>query len=126
MRFVTDFEPKVVVLEQELWIALSSGHRLAARIWLPENAAARPVPALLEYLPYRKRDMSRTRDEPTHHYLAGHGYASARVDLRGTGDSFGVMDDEYTEQEHDDALENGRRRRPSDFCRRRCAGVTTG
>ncbi|MDH3453025.1 MAG: CocE/NonD family hydrolase, partial [Gammaproteobacteria bacterium] len=62
-----------------------------------------PVPALLEYLPYRKRDFMRVRDEPMHHYFAGHGYASVRVDIRGSGESDGVITDEYTEREHDDA-----------------------
>jgi putative CocE/NonD family hydrolase len=38
-----------------------------------------------------------------HHYFAGHGYASVRVDLRGAGDSEGVILDEYTKEEHDDA-----------------------
>ncbi|MBS37957.1 MAG: peptidase S15 [Thiotrichales bacterium] len=105
MKIKTKFPRRVEVREHEQWIPLSSGYRLAARIWLPEDAESDPVPALLEYLPYRKRDMTRPGDEPKHHYYAGHGYASVRVDLRGAGDSFGVMDDEYTLQEHDDCLE---------------------
>ena len=105
MNIVSDFPRAVKVLEQDVWIPLASGHKLAARIWLPEDAEADPVPALLEYLPYRKRDGTRGGDEPKHHYFAGHGYGSVRVDMRGAGDSFGVMDDEYTQQEHDDALE---------------------
>jgi putative CocE/NonD family hydrolase len=40
-----------------------------------------------------------------HHYFAGHGYAAVRVDLRGSGDSDGLLRDEYLKQEHDDALE---------------------
>ena len=80
------------------------GCRLAARIWLPEDAEASPVPAILEYIPYRKRDFTRARDEPMHYYFAGHGYAAVRVDLRGSGDSDGLLADEYTEQEHDDAV----------------------
>ena len=36
--------------------------RLAARIWLPEDAEANPVPAILEFLPYRKRDGTSERD----------------------------------------------------------------
>lgn len=91
------------VIENE-WIALADGTQLAARIWLPADALHRPVPALLEYLPYRKRDFMRRRDGPLHHYFAGHGYASIRVDIRGTGDSDGLILDEYTEQEHEDAL----------------------
>lgn len=68
---------------------MPDGCRLAARIWLPEDAESHPVPAILECMPYRKRDFTRLRDEPLHHYLAGHGYASIRLDLRGSGDSDG-------------------------------------
>ena len=64
MRIVTEFEREVRVLERDVWIPLACGERLAARIWLPADAEARPVPALLEYLPYRKRDMTRAGDEP--------------------------------------------------------------
>ena len=78
---------------------------LAARIWLPEDADKQPVPAILEYLPYRKRDGTYERDALTHPYLAGHGYASVRVDLRGSGESSGLLFDEYAKQEQDDGLE---------------------
>ena len=105
MKTVTEFPREVRVLEEGVWIPVSGGVRLAARLWLPADAEHDPVPALLEYLPYRKRDMTRGRDEPMHHYFAGHGYASVRVDLRGAGDSFGVMHDEYAKQEQDDAVE---------------------
>ena len=105
MKVLAEFPRKVRVLEEGVWIPVSGGERLAARIWLPEDAERDPVPALLEYLPYRKRDMTRARDEPIHHYFAGHAYASARVDLRGAGDSFGLMRDEYEKIEQDDALE---------------------
>src|SRR5574339_80170 len=86
------------------WITMSDVCRLAARIWLPADAEAAPVPAILEYIPYRKRDFTRPRDEPMHHYFAGHGYAAVRVDLRGSGDSDGLLLDEYLKQEQDDAL----------------------
>ncbi|MDT9091794.1 CocE/NonD family hydrolase, partial [Escherichia coli] len=58
-----------------------------------------------EYIPYRKRDYMRGRDEAMHPWFAGHGFAAVRVDLRGSGDSEGIMLDEYTRREHDDALE---------------------
>jgi putative CocE/NonD family hydrolase len=103
-RIVSAFPRAVRVIENE-WIPLADGTRLAARLWLPEDAAQNPVPALLEYLPYRKRDSMRLRDDPMHGYFAGHGYASVRVDIRGTGDSDGPIDDEYMKQEQDDALE---------------------
>ncbi len=90
---------------ENFWIPMSDGVKLAARMWIPLDAEKKPVPAVLEYLPYRKRDGTIVRDALTHPYLAGHGYAAIRVDMRGNGDSEGVMLDEYTKQEQDDALE---------------------
>ena len=87
------------------WIPMSDGNRLAARIWLPACAKERRVAAVMEYIPYRRRDLSRSRDEPMHRYFAEHGYASLRVDLRGSGDSDGLLEDEYTRQEWDDGVE---------------------
>ena len=75
-------------------------HLAAAR-----TPTADPVPAILEYLPYRKRDGTYERDALTHPYLAGHGYAAVRVDIRGCGESDGLLSDEYAQQEQDDALE---------------------
>ena len=51
-------------------IPLSDGTRLSARIWLPADAETNAVPAILEYIPYRKRDFTRTRDETLHRYFA--------------------------------------------------------
>lgn len=97
--------PREVQEIENQFMTLSDGTRLAMRMWLPKDAASRPAPALLEYLPYRKRDGTVVRDALTHPYLAGHGYACVRVDIRGNGDSEGLMDDEYTAQELDDAVE---------------------
>ena len=104
MTIVTRFSNSVRRVEH-FWITLKDGVRLSARMWLPEDAETNPVPAILEYIPYRKRDGTRGRDEPMHHYFAGHGYAAVRVDLRGTGESDGLLDDEYTQQELDDGCE---------------------
>ncbi len=104
MKTVTTFPHKVREIEN-IWISLSDGTRLAARMWLPENANENPVPAILEYIPYRKRDVTAYRDSITHPYFAGHGYACVRVDLRGSGESDGVLLDEYLEQEQQDGLE---------------------
>ncbi|TPJ36141.1 CocE/NonD family hydrolase [Mesorhizobium sp. B2-8-3] len=103
IRVVTDFPRKVREIEN-LWIPMPDGVKLAARIWLPQDAEADPVPAILEYLPYRKRDGTVERDALTHPYFAGHGYAGVRVDMRGTGDSEGVCKGEYLKQEQDDCL----------------------
>jgi len=84
---------------------MPDGCRLSARIWMPEDAEENPVPVILEHLPYRKRDGTVVRDCFTHPWLAGHGYACLRVDMRGNGDSEGLMDDEYTPQELQDACD---------------------
>ena len=94
-----------IIVDENLGIILSDGCRLSARTWIPENAHKFPVPAILEYLPYRKRDGTIARDELTHPYFAKRGYASIRVDIRGNGDSQGIMLDEYTSQELNDAVE---------------------
>jgi putative CocE/NonD family hydrolase len=93
------------VVRDPVWIPLSDGTRQCARIWLPADADADPVPAILEYLPYRKDDVHAIEDSTIHPYYAAAGYAAVRVDMRGSGDSEGVMGDEYTTQEHADALE---------------------
>ena len=91
--------PHAVRAIENVWIPMPDGVRLAARIWMPESAEQDPVPAILEYIPYRKRDLTRHRDSTVHPYFAGHGYASVRVDIRGSGDSEGVLEDEYLERE---------------------------
>ena len=52
--------------------------------------------------PYRKGDGTEARDATRYPYIAGHGYACVRLDLRGSGDSEGLIEDEYTAQEQDD------------------------
>ena len=104
MDIVTQFPRQLREIEN-LFITLSDGCRLAARIWLPADAERNPVPAILEYLPYRKRDGTAERDHLTHPYFAGNGYACIRVDMRGSGESDGLLDDEYLKQEQDDCLE---------------------
>jgi len=102
---VTEGLPREHELVENTWIPLSDGTRLAAKLWLPKGAEQAPVPAILEYIPYRKRDFTAPRDQLVHPYFAGHGYASVRVDLRGSGDSEGVLRDEYLQQELEDGVE---------------------
>ncbi len=104
MTVRTEFPHKIREVEHA-WIELADGTRLAARYWLPEDAGENPVPAILEYIPYCKRDGTAARDEAMHPYFAGHGYAAVRVDMRGSGESDGVVLGEYLQQEHDDAVE---------------------
>ncbi|MEM7045613.1 MAG: CocE/NonD family hydrolase [Pseudomonadota bacterium] len=92
-----------VEITEHLWISMPDGIRLAARLWLPRSAYQTPMPALLEYIPYRKTDMVRARDERNQPFFAEHGYACLRVDMRGSGDSEGQMDDMYSALELADA-----------------------
>ena len=100
----TDETHEVGIVEHA-WVEMSDGCRLAAKLWLPEGAESEPVPAILEYIPYRKNDFTALRDSKTHGYFARCGYASVRVDLRGSGDSDGILADEYLPLEQNDGLE---------------------
>ena len=104
MKTVTSF-PRQIVEHADMGIVMPDGCRLSARVWMPADAADDPVPAILEHLPYRKRDGTIARDQLTHPYFAGHGYASIRVDMRGNGESDGLMEDEYSPQELQDACD---------------------
>lgn len=103
-RVRTDLPHEVQRMEN-VRIPMADGTELFATIWLPVTAEETPVPAILEYLPYRRQDFTALRDELRHPYFAGHGYASVRVDLRGSGDSDGIMLDEYLLQEQEDGLD---------------------
>ena len=100
-RIVRKFPRRVREVEN-IWVPMRDGARLACHLWIPADAEKSPVPAIVEYMPYRKRDLLRLRDQPIHHYFAGHGYAALRVDTRGSGDSDGVLEDMWTEGEIDD------------------------
>lgn len=87
------------------WIPMKDGIRLAATLFMPDGTPEK-VPALLEYLPYRKDDYMAMRNHDLHSYFAKHGFVSAAVDIRGTGSSEGAVPDrEYSEQEQKDGLE---------------------
>jgi putative CocE/NonD family hydrolase len=90
------------VTHRDVWIPMPDGTPLHARVWAP--ATDEPVPALLEYLPYRLDDWTAPRDSERHPWYAAHGYASIRVDIRGTGSSDGLFVDEYSAQELDDGV----------------------
>jgi putative CocE/NonD family hydrolase len=70
----------------------------------PSNAPE-ALPAILEFIPYRRRDRHRGDDAFTHPGLSALGYVCVRVDMRGSGDSDGLMYDEYTAPEWRDACE---------------------
>jgi uncharacterized protein len=87
------------------WIEMKDGVRLSARLWLPENADKISVPVVLEYIPYRKRDLYRAHDDLWGQELAQYGVAYVRLDARGSGDSQGVLLDEYLDRELNDGVE---------------------
>ena len=87
------------------WIPMKDGRRLAARLFLPKDSARNPVPAILEYIPYRRRDGTRLGDDQMHLWFAMNGLAGVRVDIAGMGDSDGILEDEYVKREQDDAIE---------------------
>ena len=99
---VEDF-PHTVERRDAVTIPLADGTRILATLWLPESSG--PVPAIVEMVPYRRRDGTIFRDWTMQPYIAGHGFGYCRVDLRGSGDSGGLLTDEYTEQEQADAGE---------------------
>ena len=91
----------------EVFILMPDGVRLAADLFVPDewpdDIAEVPdgerSPAILEYLPYRK-DEGIERDWDLYAYVVDHGYVGARVDIRGTGRSGGVLPDrEYSDRE---------------------------
>ncbi len=94
-----------VTIIPDMRIPLSDDTVLSARVWMPETAHSTPLPAILEYLPYRKTDGTAARDHAMHLHFAEHGYVSMRVDRRGCGDSTGLFDDEYSLEEIDDGVE---------------------
>jgi putative CocE/NonD family hydrolase len=126
MRIVNQFPRSVI--EEETWLTLPDGCKLAVRLWRPDDSAENPVPAILEYLPYRKRDLTAERDVQMHPYWAGHGYASVRVDIRGSGESDGVLTDEYLQQELDDGVEILRWLGRQEWCTGECGmiGISWG
>lgn len=74
-----------------VWIPMADGARLAATLWRPEGGG--PVPAVIEIVPYRRRDVTWARDATIHPRLAASGLACLRIDMRGSGDSDGLLSD---------------------------------
>ena len=103
-RWTLPAKRAVKVIENE-WIPMKDGVRLAARFWIPEGAEQTRVPVVFEYLPYRLWDGLRWRDDLTAANLAPYGVAFVRVDIRGSGNSEGVKDDEYSVPELDDGVQ---------------------
>ena len=97
--------PHEIGVNADLRVPLRDGRRLSARMWLPVSAEDVPVPAVIEYAPFRHRDFTYPRDAIIHPWFAGHGYASIRLEPAGALDSDGSPLDEYVAQEQSDCVE---------------------
>ena len=84
---------------------MGDGTRIALTVYLPDSSDDGPFPTVVESLPYRKDDAFYSADWPTYAYLAQRGFAGVRIDIRGTGASTGIIEDEYVLREQADTLE---------------------
>ena len=83
------------------WMMAST---IALTVYQPDSDNDGPYPTIVESLPYRKDDAFYSSDWPTYAYLAGRGFAGVRIDIRGTGASTGIIEDEYVPREQEDTL----------------------
>jgi uncharacterized protein len=92
-----------VKVDKNVLIPMRDGVRLAADLYRPDSDLVEPLPVVMEYIPYRKDEVA-----PGSHfyeYLPRHGYIVARIDIRGTGGSQGINEDEYVLQEQLDGYD---------------------
>lgn len=94
-------EPRAYRTIDLTWVPMKDGVRIAVRMWLPEGADQRPVPAVIEYIPYGRMSEWTTAAAAM---LAPHGIAFVLPDIRGSGDSEGVLQGEYTQQQIEDGV----------------------
>ncbi len=89
------------------WLTMEDGVRLSVTFFKPlPRYSGEKFPVLFEFLPYRKDDSFYRRDYPLYSYFVRRGFIMAKVDIRGTGSSEGIVPPrEYSEQELVDAVE---------------------
>ncbi|MGE3588421.1 MAG: CocE/NonD family hydrolase, partial [Ilumatobacteraceae bacterium] len=81
-------------------VEASDGVWLSATLYLPPGEG--PFATLLEALPYRKDDVTSSYADSYVRFVTEGEFAVLRLDLRGTGSSGGILEDEYTDIERDD------------------------
>ena len=89
-------------------LTMPDGVELAVSYWMPTaKEEGEKFPVFFEMNGYRKDDLCYLSwDYPVGAYFAKRGYVVAKVDLRGTGDSTGVLPEaEYSEEELADGVE---------------------
>ncbi|MGH7540643.1 MAG: CocE/NonD family hydrolase, partial [Gemmatimonadota bacterium] len=88
-------------MDQRRFVEMDDGARIAVTLHLPEGEP--PWPVVFEARPYRKDDFSDAT--AIYRRLCDEGaVAVCRADVRGTGSSEGVAEDEYTDREWRDHL----------------------
>lgn len=91
-----------VTVRKNVRIPMRDGTLLAADLYMPEEAKE-PLPVVMEYIPYRKDEVA--PGLRFYSYLPQNDYIVARVDIRGTGASEGVVTDEYVPVEQQDGYD---------------------
>ncbi len=93
-------------IEQSSYVTLDlpTGVSLGARIWRPADSDKNPVPAIIDYHPYRGCDYTAVGDSMRYSHLAASGYACVKLDVRGTGNSTGIHPDQFDENYWTDAV----------------------
>ena len=104
MQIRADF-PRSVRTVEHVWIPLPDGGRLAARMWLPDDAERDPVPAILDAVPYRKGDGTAAGDAPGTATSPGTATRACGSTCAAAATPTGCIDDEYTGQEAADVDE---------------------
>lgn len=94
-------------IEREM-LTMPDGVKLAVSYWMPKASETdERFPVFFEMNGYRKDDLCYLSwDYPVGAYFARRGYVVAKVDVRGTGDSEGILPEaEYSELEISDGVE---------------------
>ena len=102
---VVESFPYEVDVDPHVRVTLGSGVVISVKLWLPAGEPGERFPAVLEAIPYRKDDNSLVDDSVRFGFFSGHGYVGVRMDLRGSGTSTGILEDEYSEEEQHDICE---------------------
>jgi len=92
-----------------VWMRMRDGTRLAGKMWIPWLEAGEKAPVVMSGEPYRRTtSQGLNAGQRMGSYFAQHGYAWLTIDLRGTGNSQGINEDEYVQQEQDDVIDSMR------------------
>lgn len=94
---------KSIAVERDLRVLMRDGVDLSVDVYRPDDDGR--YPAVIEHIPYRKDDVTGPDRWALYRALAARGIAMVRVDVRGTGNSGGVAQDEYTAAEQEDGVE---------------------